>query len=358
MESKRKSLRLLELYSGIGGMRYAMELSEIPYKVIAAMDVNPVVNAVYCHNFGNSSHFQRNIQSLTTEELDKMKIDIITMSPPCQPFTRVGLKKDVDDARTDSFLHILNVIAELQNKPSYFLLENVKGFEESVAHDALLEALKISGYCFQEFLLSPSHFKIPNSRLRFYLIAKLKPNKFSFPVSSTILSEVPKHATDWKYSCRKCHQESEVTENCQIMHFLEDKPAEYFDMYLVPDKILIKYAKVFDIVHADSSHSCCFTKAYGRYALGTGSVFAPVSSTEVTRVFEDIGSITDKTMELELLKSLKLRYFSPREVANLMCFSQSFNFPHSVSEKQMYRTLGNSINVFVVSCLLKLLLED
>lgn len=354
MENKSKCLRLLELYSGIGGMRYALEFAGIPYELVAAVDVNPVVNCVYCYNFGNINHLQRNIQSFTASELDKMNLDIITMSPPCQPFTRVGLKKDVEDARSCSFLHILNVISQLHCKPTFLLLENVKGFEESVAHSALIETLKSCCYTFQEFLLSPSNFGIPNSRLRYYIIAKLEPATFSFPVKDQILSEIPLITNQWHSVCEKCFKEGRVT--CQIKHFLEDKPDDYFDAFLVPDTVLLKYAKVFDIIYEDSSQSCCFTKAYGRYSLGTGSIFTPCSTSEVSEVFKKI-SFVDKNEELQLLKTLKLRYFTPREVANLMCFPKKFSNPLSVNDKQMYRALGNSINIFVVSCLMKLLAQ-
>ena len=52
---------------------------------------------------------------------------------------------------------------------------------------------------------------------------------------------------------------------------------------------------------------------------------------------------------LELLRSLRLRYFTPREVANLMGFPESFTFPDTATIKQRYRTLGNSINVRLVA---------
>jgi tRNA (cytosine38-C5)-methyltransferase len=45
----------LEFYSGIGGMRYALDAAagERGHRVLAAFDLNPVANAVYQHNFGD-----------------------------------------------------------------------------------------------------------------------------------------------------------------------------------------------------------------------------------------------------------------------------------------------------------------
>lgn len=44
------------------------------------------------------------------QELERLNINAILMSPPCQPFTRVGLKKDVADERTNAFISVLQLI--------------------------------------------------------------------------------------------------------------------------------------------------------------------------------------------------------------------------------------------------------
>ena len=51
-------------------------------------------------------------QSVGLSELDRLRPDMITMSPPCQPFTRVGLQKDKHDQRTKSFFHILDLLPQ------------------------------------------------------------------------------------------------------------------------------------------------------------------------------------------------------------------------------------------------------
>jgi tRNA (cytosine38-C5)-methyltransferase len=50
------------------------------------------------------------IQAISVEDFEKFNADMIVMSPPCQPFTRVGLQKDTEDVRTKPFLHILKVL--------------------------------------------------------------------------------------------------------------------------------------------------------------------------------------------------------------------------------------------------------
>jgi tRNA (cytosine38-C5)-methyltransferase len=108
------------------------------------------------------------------------EVNTIMMSPPCQPFSRLGLFKDEDDTRCEAFISICNVIKEekLQSL-SYILMENVKGFEKSRMREQFLITLKLAGFHFQEFILSPTQIGIPNTRHRYYCIAR-KNLPFSF----------------------------------------------------------------------------------------------------------------------------------------------------------------------------------
>lgn len=109
-----------------------------------------------------------------------------------------------------------------------------------------------------------------------------------------------------------------------------------------------------DICTTDSINSMCFTKSYSRYIEGTGSVFCAIKKDEMQ---DRIAQIEQAKDNLDLKKSLKLRFFSPAEVARLMSFPTNFSFPISVNAKQQYKLLGNSVNVAVVSELIKLLIN-
>lgn len=100
------------------------------------------------------------------------------MSPPCQPFTRNGNFKDVDDNRADPLNHLCKLLPKLTSI-EYILLENVVGFDKSKARINFIAALKESGYHYQELILTPTLLGTPNSRNRYYCIAR-KGDKFSF----------------------------------------------------------------------------------------------------------------------------------------------------------------------------------
>ena len=60
--------------------------------------------------------------------------------------------------------------------------------------------------------------------------------------------------------------------------------------------------------------------------------------------------------DMTLLRNLRLRYFTPSEIARLHCLSSNFGFPASVSRKQRWKVLGNGLNAHVVAVLMRLLL--
>lgn len=157
----------------------------------------------------------------------------------------------------------------------------------------LVDKLRHCDYEFQEFLLTPLQLSIPNSRMRYYLLAKLKPHKFAQPVTGTIIGYIPlsTHMSQEFVDIRKSKQKIEdeeglidesVTPIDPLSKYLENAGNEY----LVPDKVLTKNSHVFDIVKPDGHRSCCFTKGYYHYAQGTGSILqmnqeVDVSASEV-----------------------------------------------------------------------------
>lgn len=124
---------------------------------------------------------------MTPKEISELDVNVILMSPPCQPFTRNGKYLDENDTRTDSFIYIINILDQL-NKVEYILMENVKGFECSTVHNMFINKLNQCGFDFQQFLLSPISIGVPNSRLRYYCIARRSDVAWKFKTETTIVS--------------------------------------------------------------------------------------------------------------------------------------------------------------------------
>ena len=103
-------LRVLELFSGVGGMHCALKQSGYPVASVTAVDINPSANRLYSHNFPTSQLLQMNILGLSSSFLKQLQTKLWMMSPPCQPFTRQGKKLDLKDERTSGFTHILKLL--------------------------------------------------------------------------------------------------------------------------------------------------------------------------------------------------------------------------------------------------------
>ncbi|XP_040290443.1 tRNA (cytosine(38)-C(5))-methyltransferase isoform X1 [Bufo bufo] len=381
-------LRVLELYSGIGGMHCGLSESGVSAEVVAAVDVNTTANEVYKHNFHSTPLWPKSIEGISLSELDSLSFDMILMSPPCQPFTRIGLQGDVSDPRAKSFLYVLEILPRLKKTPSYILLENVKGFETSEARLTLIRTLESCGYLYQEFLLSPPCLGIPNSRLRYFLIAKLQAEQFAFQANNKILEDFPCTDRSSGSLCLGRNLQTDADENSPGNHeqcpegailykletaeelerkvnqdndpsvqILQDFLEENVEIsqYLLPPKSLLRYALILDIVKPTCRRSTCFTKGYGHYVEGTGSILQTATDVEISSAYKSLEALSDEE-KLAKLSTLKLRYFTPREIANLHGFPASFGFPEKITTKQRYRLLGNSLNVHIVAKLIALML--
>ena len=76
---------------------------------------------------------------------------------------------------------------------------------------------------------------------------------------------------------------------------------------------------------------------------------------DVKSVFK-IDSLTERDMTM--LRGMRLRYFTPSEIAKIHCLSSNFQFPSSISRKQCWKVLGNGLNAHVVAVLMRLLLTE
>ena len=198
----------------------------------------------------------------------------------------------------------------------YLLLENVCGFEKSQAREMVVNSLKTAGFEIQEFLVCPRQIGIPNSRLRYYLLAKRGEKvEWSFQKSEEIIEKfdvLGENLTDMNIS---------TVTPASLSDYLDDDK-EMLEEVMVPEKVLAKRSKVLDIVREDGIVSCCFTAGYTRYCEGTGSVLqARGEMKDMDRVYSKL-----EVEGVEVLSELNLRYFTPQEVSRLLGFPDDFSF--------------------------------
>lgn len=88
--------------------------------------------------------------------------------------------------------------------------------------------------------------------------------------------------------------------------------------------------------------SNCFTKSYGKLLKGSGSIL---------QISEELGE-ESKHNEMEKFKG-RLRYLSGKELLRIFCFPSEFKMPGTLTNRQQYGLIGNSLNVRVVGEVIK-----
>lgn len=279
-------MRVLELFSGLGGWRCALGDRG---GVVAAYDVSEAANATYALNHGEVPE-ARELATVPLAELAATGADTWLMSPPCQPFCRMGNHQGLEDRRSLAFLHLMEVFR--QAAPDRLVLENVVGFLGSDAHALLSERVRTHGMHQLDLQACPSRFGWPNQRPRVFLVASRKPLK---ALPQPRLPPRP------------------------IAEFLDDLEDE--TLYLRASKDA-RHHQGLDLVEAGDCRSACFIGGYGRRFVGSGS----------------------------FLKTERgVRRFSPSEVARLLGLPEEFRFPEALSLEARYRLLGNSLSIPVAA---------
>jgi site-specific DNA-cytosine methylase len=293
-ENRRSSgpaVRVVELYCGIGGLATALPGGA---EVVAALDINRNALEVYRHNFPHPSA-SRTLDAISAEEAKSWLADLWWLSPPCQPFTRRGIRRDDEDPRSRSLLRLIDLLDH--TAPRYLALENVPGFRGSRTHARLCAALERNGFEVREEELCPTAFGVPNRRSRFYLVAGRGPLRTPEPP---------------------------VAAGRPLSSYLDPTPAAELR---VDPGLVRRYRGALDIVRADDPEAvtACFTSAYGR---------SPVRS----------GSYLDT--------EAGLRRFSPDEILRLLGFPASYALPPGLPLVSGWRLVGNSLSIAPVRWLL------
>jgi tRNA (cytosine38-C5)-methyltransferase len=206
------------------------------------------------------------------------------------------------------------------------------------------------GYFISQFILSPEQFGIPNRRLRYYLLArsrKVGPSSLELNRKDNLLF------LEIKTNLQDTMLEAKINNVCPtLQQYLELDPSSdyeknkqfYYENYF---KDFMKKDYSHHLSYLDSSITNCFTKSYGTVHKGGGSLL----------FMDEFKNMTTLCNGENIIKKNfnKIRLFTDREIANLMCFEKDYILGNNI--KINYKLLGNSVNVKVVSYLLKYLLK-
>jgi len=159
-------LRLLDLFSGIGGFSYAAERLVGGYETVGFCEIDPFCRQVLNKHWPDVEVFE---DVRRTDDFVRCgRVDIITGGYPCQPFSLAGKQKGVEDDR-----HLWPAMFELikQKRPAFVVGENVAG-HITLGLDQVLLDLEGEGYTARPFVIPACAVDAPHRRDRVWVVAE------------------------------------------------------------------------------------------------------------------------------------------------------------------------------------------
>ena len=167
-------MKLLDLFSGIGGFHKGFEKAGFEFDWVGFSDIDKYASAVYKYRYPDAKELG-DITSIRPERDLPDNIDILCGGFPCQAFSVAGRRKGFEDTRGTLFFEIARILRHFRDteKPiPYFVLENVKGL---LSHDdgrtfaIIYRVLTDIGYTIECQLLN-TRWVLPQNRERIYIV--------------------------------------------------------------------------------------------------------------------------------------------------------------------------------------------
>lgn len=316
-KNKKNKFTFIDLFSGIGGMRIAME--NLGGKCVFSSEIDKFAVQTYEHNF--DEHPFGDIKDLQEKKVPEH--DVLLAGFPCQSFSIAGNRGGFEDTRGTLFFEAARIINE--KRPSAFLLENVKGLQN---HDrgktleTILNTLRndLDYYVPEPQVLNSRYFNVPQNRERIFIVGfrkDLKINKFEYPKE--------RKETDLSFGDV---MEKEVV---STKYYLSNT---YLDTLRKHKKRHEKKGNGFgyEIIPHDGIANAIIVGGMGRER----NLVIDHRITDYTPVTNIKGEVNRED----------IRRMTPIEWKRLQGFPENFEFP--VSDTQAYKQLGNSVTVPVV----------
>ncbi len=300
------SLKVASLFCGCGGTDVGLlggfdflgdNYTKNPMEIVYANDIEESACRIFEENFGVIPD-RRDIRTVPASEIPE--IDVLTGGFPCQSFSivaqnpkRLGYK----DERGMLFFEMCRILREKQ--PKCFIAENVKGLlsaNKGEAFPLIISEFEKSGYQVTHKLINAAAFGVPQKRERVIIVGIRNDLGFKYEFPEDVLVE-------YDYAVLGDVVENQVDEK----YFFSEKAVQG-----------MRAAKRdMNKGTAQDLNKPCNT---------VGSHLAKVSLNSTDPVLLDGG---------------RYRRFTPREVARIQSFPETFKLVGV--EGAQYRALGNAI---------------
>lgn len=171
----------VDLFAGIGG--FAAAFRTYGGQSVYSVEIDKAAAKVYEHNWGHAA-----LGDITKDATDEvMNVDphtVLAAGFPCQPFSKSGAQRGMDETRGTLYWNILQIIAK--HHPAVVLLENVRnlaGPRHFHEWQIIIETLRAEGYhvsdepsLFSPHLLPRERGGRPQVRERVFITASYDPD--------------------------------------------------------------------------------------------------------------------------------------------------------------------------------------
>jgi DNA (cytosine-5)-methyltransferase 1 len=200
---KKKSLKVIELFAGVGGFRLGLEgykgkspisgyeddiENNVDFKVVYSNQWEPSTkiqhaSIVYETQFGKEGHFNSDVSELSTTEL-KEKCDVLVGGFPCQDYSvanSLRTSRGLLGKKGVLWWQIERILSDLgSKKPKYLILENVDRLIKSPASQrgrdfaVMLASLNDLGYIIEWRIINAAEYGLPQRRRRVFIFGYLE----------------------------------------------------------------------------------------------------------------------------------------------------------------------------------------
>jgi DNA (cytosine-5)-methyltransferase 1 len=342
-------MKLLDLFSGIGGFHLGLEQAGFEFDWVGFSEIDKYAKQTYSKHFPGAVDLG-DVRTIQNQDLPK--IDVITFGSPCQDFSIAGKRSGLGGDRSSLIGEAIKLVADL--KPRFFIWENVKGtFSSNDGRDfwAIIQAFtNIGGYRLEWQLINTRWF-LPQNRERIYLVGYIgdRCGQSVFPIGET----------------------SSLTNN--IANTLQHSGGNYRGMSMVQTFT----ERSFDGNREDGGRAIRYHKKPGETPclssqMGMGgnnvpmfkipeatkkgyaeaeegdsiNLTQPNSKTRRGRVGKGEANTIDTQMQQHTIVKSNIRRLTPTECERLQGFPDGWT--EGQSDTQRYKQLGNAVTVNVV----------
>jgi DNA (cytosine-5)-methyltransferase 1 len=157
-------LRVLDLFSGIGG--FSLGLERAGFQTVAFCEIEKYPRLILKKHWPNIPVFE-DVRVLDGKQF-RGAVELICGGFPCQPFSVAGKRRGKEDDR-DLWPEMLRLIREI--RPAFVICENVTGFIK-MALDEVLSDLESEGYTCQSLVIPACAVGAVHRRDRVWIVAR------------------------------------------------------------------------------------------------------------------------------------------------------------------------------------------